>query len=55
MLAGQGECEGKAKEEDVKETTAEELVGFSAPKAPTELHGGEVVWLKLRNEAWKEE
>ena len=27
MLAGQGECEGKAEKEDMKETSTEELLG----------------------------
>ena len=54
MLAGQGECEGKAKKEDMKETSTEELLGLSAPQTPPKLHRGQIVWSTYCDEAGKE-
>ena len=55
MLAGQGECEGKAEKEDVKKTSTKELVGLSTPQTPAKPHGGKVVWSMLLNEAGEEQ
>ena len=55
MLAGQGECEGKAENEDMKETSTKELVGLSTPQTPAKPHGGKVAWSIFLNEARKEQ